>query len=197
MAMFSWNRWWAGGCDGKFHSSRWLLLLFVLQVTRGQRPWPTWCSGGLRAPSLPPSSCLTAKTLWTPPNWFTRRRWTEWGCMCVCVHVWESVCVCVCVEQLGPAGSYTSSSSLSSSSHLDSRLICLHTVLQMLSVSSSLFDLPLLTLPHTVCFYSRCIFRLALLVLGCWLYRQCMVGLLICLLFKIIEPVHSAVKGPI
>ncbi|KAG7225373.1 hypothetical protein INR49_027362 [Caranx melampygus] len=32
---------------------------------------------GLRARSLPPSSCLMAKTLWTPPNWFTRRRWTE------------------------------------------------------------------------------------------------------------------------
>lgn len=109
----------------------------------------------------PLSSCLTAKTLWTPPNWFTRRRWTEYG-------------VCVCEEQLGPASSYTSSSSPSSSPGLDSRLICcLHTAIQasnscfficLQHVSpaySSSQGLHLIShIPHTVS-----------LVLGCQIYR--------------------------
>lgn len=36
-----------------------------------------WCSGGLPALSQLLSSCIMARTLWMPPNWFTKRRWTE------------------------------------------------------------------------------------------------------------------------
>lgn len=61
-------------------------VLFVFQGTHGQRPWLTWCSGGLLVQLQPLSSCSMAKTLWMPPNWFTRRRWTE----CVCVRVRSS-----------------------------------------------------------------------------------------------------------
>lgn len=69
-----------------------LTELFVSQATHGQRPWPTWCSGGLPAPSQPPSSCLTAKTLWTPLNWFTRRSWTDgvWGVSGLSRFTWLS-----------------------------------------------------------------------------------------------------------
>lgn len=64
---------------------------FVFQAIHGRRLWHTWCSGGQPAPSQRPSYCLMARTLWMPPNWFTRRRWTE----CVCVWVCLFVCVCV------------------------------------------------------------------------------------------------------
>uniref|UniRef100_A0A8C8GKD3 SAC domain-containing protein n=1 Tax=Oncorhynchus tshawytscha TaxID=74940 RepID=A0A8C8GKD3_ONCTS len=50
-------------------------------VTHGLRPWPMCCSGALLPPSPLLSSSSTAVTLWTPPNWCRKRRWTEPVCM--------------------------------------------------------------------------------------------------------------------
>lgn len=55
------------------------------------------CSGAWPAPSRPPSSCTTVKTLWIRLNWFTRKRWTE---ACVCLCEW----LCVWEERQGWAG---------------------------------------------------------------------------------------------